>query len=72
MITVLTKQFKVTCDRCGKEELCDDYTKSSVDYGEVRFATETKTLKMGGVCKECYKAFCEIAENFFDEVNTHG
>lgn len=69
MITRLTQQFKVTCDRCGKETFCDEINPPLV-Y-EVAFCTNEniRTYRSGHICSECRKDFCEIAENFFDEVN---
>lgn len=69
MITRLTATYKVVCDRCGKTECFDDHEFENVYHEEVIFGDAYKTVKRGNVCKECYKAFREIAENFFDEVN---
>lgn len=74
MVTILTKQYKIVCERCGKTEYSDDHPESrltplSMGYNEVAFKDPQRTVANGGVCNECYKEFCEIAENFFDDVN---
>ena len=69
----ITQRFRVVCDRCGKEWQADEKQKSGL-LG-VSFVKEDISLiygdakAKGGVCEECYADFCEIAENFFDEVN---
>jgi hypothetical protein len=74
MIEVLTRRFRVVCDRCGKEWQADE-TQTSSGLFPVVFAEEDaaliygKRMARGGVCEECYNDFREIAENFFDEVN---
>lgn len=72
MITPINRQYKITCERCGKTEYADadhDLKPLAMGYKRVSFADEVRTLKKGDVCNECYKEFCELAENFFDEVN---
>lgn len=74
MVITTTKQFKVVCERCGKTEYADDkpenYNKLlAMGYVEVKFSDTIKTVKQGGVCQECYEEFCELAQNFFDDVN---
>ena len=69
MIVELTPKYKFICDRCGKEE----YVKNNIPEQEVIFlalsgAYDAVRMK-GQVCYKCFKEFCEIAGNFFDEVN---
>ena len=69
----LTQKYRVVCDRCGKEWHADETQSSGLS--SVAFVEEEAVLvygkakAKGGVCEECYNDFCEIAENFFDEVN---
>ena len=70
MIEQLTPKYKFICDRCGKEE----YVKNDIPEREVGFVAADDIFKVpirinGQVCYKCFKEFCEIAENFFDEVN---
>ena len=73
MIEVLTRRFRIVCDRCGKEWNADETRKSGLF--DISFKEEKielvygDTKARGDVCQECYKDFCEIAENFFDDVN---
>lgn len=73
MVTRLTQKYKITCDRCGKEVFREEHDSfTGVDPGgfhEVSFTDENKYLAKGDVCGECYQEFCELSENFFDEVN---
>jgi len=74
MIERLTQRYRVVCDRCGKKEYADDKPENhlkplAMGYHEIVFGDEIQTIAKGGVCKECFKAFLELAENFFDEVN---
>ena len=70
MIVELTPRYKFICDRCGKEE----YVKSETPEYKIIFTGFDGIFKLlikieGQVCYRCYKDFCEIAGNFFDEVN---
>ena len=67
MITRLTQRYKVTCDRCGKEEFCDETNPTNLRLAE--FNNTISKIASGNVCENCYKDFCEIADNFFNDVN---
>ena len=67
MITRLTQRYKVTCDRCGKEEFCDEENPTALYYAI--FKNSIENIKSGNVCSECQKDFEDLAYNFFDEVN---
>lgn len=74
MVTTTNKQYKIVCERCGKKEYADDKPENhlkplDMGYHEISFGDEVRTVAKGGVCRECYKEFRELAENFFDEVN---
>jgi hypothetical protein len=77
MIIRLTQKYKITCDRCGKEEYADEHGyggvkgTDAVEVREISFCRNClhKPIAIGNVCKECYKDFCELAENFFDDAN---
>lgn len=69
MVTRLTQKYKITCDRCGKTEICDEFSNTNMGYNIVQFGTELRTVAKGEVCDDCYEDFLEIAKNFFDEVN---
>ncbi len=74
MVTVLTKQYKVVCDRCGKTEYTDNtpekyFEPLNMGSCEVKFSNADRIVAKGDVCNECYDAFIELAHNFFDDVN---
>ena len=70
MIKQLTPKYLFICDRCGREEYKeDDVPEFQVDFVERSSVFELPTRTKGEVCYNCYKDFCEIAENFFNEVN---
>lgn len=74
MVTVLTKQYKVVCDRCGKTEYTDNtpekhFEPLNMGCCEVIFSNADIIVAKGDVCNECYDAFLELAHNFFDDVN---
>ena len=72
MFKRLTQYYEFTCDRCGKKETCSESERSQMGLRPVEFRVVLENrdkVTKGDVCDECYKEFCEIAENFFDEVN---
>lgn len=70
MIERITPAYRFTCDRCGKERFFNE--ESYTPGYDIKFANGIRSVKMGGVCSDCYLDFCELAENFFDEVNKDG
>lgn len=70
MITRLTQEYKITCDRCGKETFSDELERGH-DYHRVSFVADYPHLatKTHDVCSACYKDFIELSQCFFDEVN---
>ncbi len=70
MIDQLTPAYRFTCDRCG--EIQEGSKVSELKYYDAEFCNGLRIIKKGDVCKRCYINFCEIAENFFDEVNKNG
>jgi hypothetical protein len=67
MIEQLTPAYRFVCDRCGKEQ----FSKEGVllIMYPITFSDDCGKVKSGDVCRDCYKDFCDLAENFFDEVN---
>lgn len=70
MIVQLTPEYKLICDRCGKEKFPDK--DGHLEYHRVVFK-DYSDLKIknveGEVCQSCHDEFLELAHNFFDEVN---
>lgn len=70
MIERLNPEYCFTCDRCGAVEFGNE---EKVIYAyPINFSNDARAVNMGVVCRNCYTDFCEIAENFFDEVNKDG
>jgi hypothetical protein len=72
MIVELSPKYKFVCERCGKEKFPDGEHGISGIY-EVAFEDRSmlreRDIKKGSICEECFAEFCELANNFFDEVN---
>jgi hypothetical protein len=70
MIEQLAPVYRFVCDRCGKEQFFngENYTPGYI----IKFSNGIRIVKNGRVCSDCYLDFCELAENFFDEVNKNG
>jgi hypothetical protein len=64
--------YRFSCDRCGKKvESEANYPEAihDVAFREITIPKATRTVKGGTVCEECFKAFLELAESFFDDLN---
>jgi hypothetical protein len=72
MIVKLSAVYKFVCDRCGKEMFPDE-NGCIEGVCEVTFTARGQIkdidIKKGQICEECFAEFCEIANNFFDDVN---
>lgn len=69
MIEQLTPSYRFICDRCGKIQ---DGEKEEITVYPVNFGNGFRSRRNGEICSDCYNDFCELAENFFDEVNKNG
>lgn len=67
MIEKLTPDFRFICDRCGKVQESIDPDSLRIKY--VSFSDNPLSYRGGEVCEECHNDFCELINNFFDEVN---
>ena len=64
--------YRFTCDRCGKEFATraeHDLKAHRVEFGCQQGFENSRAVKCGQVCEECFKDFCELAESFFDDLN---
>lgn len=67
MIEQLTPSYRFVCDRCGTEQFGNE--NNELGAYPISFSNNFRVVRIGVVCHNCYTDFCEIAENFFDEVN---
>ena len=72
MIVRLSPEYKFVCERCGKEIFSDENGciegVCGVSFKEQDYIKD-RDIKKGQICEECFAEFCEIANNFFDDVN---
>ncbi len=69
MIIRITQKYMMICDRCGKAKSTDEHEITD-EFHEIVFTDGGfEPIAKGLACSECYKDFCELAENFFDDVN---
>ena len=84
-MTIKTIETVIVCDRCGKHKemleyidnrtgetktrpIGDNWDSHSVQFKNVGIH-KVSFCRDGEVCDDCFKAFCELAEAFFDESN---
>lgn len=69
MIERLLPSYRFICDRCGK--ICDG-EEGEIKAYPVNFWNGSRSRREGEICSDCYNDFCDLADNFFDEVNKNG
>lgn len=64
--------YRFSCDRCGKKSEHEaNYPEGRHDviFKEITLPKAPRTVKGGTVCEECFEAFLELVESFFDDLN---